>query len=225
MKAPREVVPILMEMIRFNSVLDVGCGTGTWLKVFSENGITDFLGVDQDHQNRSLLIPPANFKVIDLHQPFDVGRKFDLIVALEVAEHLHEISADTFIDSLLRHGDTILFSAAIPGQGGQNHLNEQWPEYWQQKFRQRGFFLNDFLRRKIWNNQNIEWWYRQNILLVTKSKPDEDQMISVVHPELFNQVIQNNTLSEKSLIEGRHGVRISLKILVNALRFKLKSIF
>jgi hypothetical protein len=69
------------------------------------------------------------------------------------------------VESLTRHGDTILFSAAIPGQGGTHHINEQFPEYWAAVFRQKGFSVVDVLRPAIWTNNRVNWWYRQNLLL------------------------------------------------------------
>jgi 2-polyprenyl-3-methyl-5-hydroxy-6-metoxy-1,4-benzoquinol methylase len=65
-----------------------------------------------------------------LIQPLDLEKEFDLVVSLEVAEHLPASAADQFVNTLVKHGKKILFSAAIPGQGGQDHLNEQWPDYW-----------------------------------------------------------------------------------------------
>ena len=45
------------------------------------------------------------------------------------------------VATITKHGDAVLFSAAIPGQGGQDHLNEQWPEYWQKKFEVNGYYF------------------------------------------------------------------------------------
>ena len=135
LSAPRVIVPIVLEMIKPNSILDVGCGIGTWLKVFEEYGVDDYLGIDGDYVDRSTLkISEKRFLPNDLRKRWSLNRKFDLVVSLEVAEHLPEEVADLFVSTLSAHGDTILFSAAIPGQGGQNHVNEQWPTYWQKKF-------------------------------------------------------------------------------------------
>ncbi len=194
--AASQVLPILFELYRPNSIIDVGCGLGNWIEVAKKLGVNDIIGVDGDYVNRSLLkISENEFVEKNLLESFDLGRKFDAAICLEVAEHLPESSADILIESLTRHADVIMFSAAIPGQGGQNHINEQWPTYWQKIFANYGFVMLDFFRPKIWNNPNIERWYRQNMFLVVKEghalqKNIDNQALAFVHPELFEVVIE-----------------------------------
>ena len=127
-RSAREIIPLVFELIRPRSVIDVGCGSGTWLAVCQEFGVEDILGVDGDYVDEKILtIPKSRFSPRDLRKPFQIGRRFDLVLSLEVAEHLPAESAGSFIDSLTAHGDVVLFSAAIPHQGGMRHLNEQWP--------------------------------------------------------------------------------------------------
>jgi len=213
MSAPREVVPHVMKLVTPSSVLDVGCGTGTWLKAFEEMGVSDYAGVDGDYVKReNLKIAENRFHPIDLRKTWSLDRKFDLVVSLEVAEHLPETSADLFVEALASHGETILFSAAIPGQGGQNHLNEQWPAYWQQKFLKHGFYFHDLIRPLIWNNENVHWWYRQNIFLLKRQTP-EQSIYDWVHPEAIK--VQTNIISE--ILRGQLGIRESFKILIRAI--------
>lgn len=89
-------------------------------------------------------------------------------MSLEVAEHLTPARADSFVEDLTRLSDVILFSAAIPGQHGLNHVNEQWQFYWAEKFLQRDYIAVDCIRPKIWSNNSVEWWYCQNILVYVK---------------------------------------------------------
>lgn len=195
-EAASQVLPILFEAYRPNSIIDVGCGLGNWIQVAKKLGINDVIGVDGDYVNRSLLkISENEFVEKNLLESFDLGRKFDLAICLEVAEHLPESSANKIIESLTRHSDVIMFSAAIPGQGGQNHINEQWPSYWQKIFLKHGFVMLDFFRPKIWNNTKVERWYRQNMFLVVKEAHPlnnglDKQALSLVHPDLFNLVIE-----------------------------------
>ena len=89
----------------------------------------------------------------DLENNIQIESKFDLAITLEVAEHLSEIRADSFIDDLCALSDLILFSAAIPDQGGRHHINEQWQSYWEPKrFKQRGYHVYDIVRWKIWSS-------------------------------------------------------------------------
>jgi SAM-dependent methyltransferase len=226
--AAREIVPLLLRLTHAQCVLDVGCGTGTWLKVFEENGVEDYCGVDGFYVNENQMkISVTKFVKMDLRTNWSLNRKFDLVICLEVAEHLPESSADVFIEDLTRHGDFIVFSAAVPGQGGQNHLNEQWPEYWQKKFNKHGFYFHDTLRPLIWSNERIEWWYRQNIFLVKKEKPIQLPFysLSLVHPQLLELKNANEREYFESLVQGKQGIRVGFTIFFNSLRFKFKNIF
>lgn len=165
-RSARRIVPLVLEQVRSNSVLDVGCGVGTFLRVFTEHGVTDIQGLDGDYVPRDRLrIDPARFQGRDLGEPLDLGRRFDLVMSLEVAEHLDEGRADLFVENLCRHGDVVLFSAAIPDQGGTHHVNERWPSYWIAKFAAHGYRVHDTLRPVLWNDGEVEYWYRQNCLL------------------------------------------------------------
>lgn len=153
----------------FESVLDVGCGVGTWLSACVEMDKTDILGVDGDYVNRDLLqIPRETYQPADLSQPLDLGRRFDLVMSLEVAEHLPTETSETFVQSLARHSDAVLFSAAIPMQGGTHHVNEQWCEFWQGHFDAAGFEPVDFLRDELWHDERVPFWYRQNMCFFRK---------------------------------------------------------
>jgi hypothetical protein len=166
LSSAREVVPLVMELVRPKSVVDVGCGVGPWLATFREHGVDDMMGVDGGYVDPAqLLIPRDRFRAHDLAQPLALGRRFNLAVSVEVAEHLPEEAADRFVDSLTTLAPAVLFSAAIPFQGGNQHVNEQWPEYWAARFENRGYRVIDCLRRHIWNSDRVEWWYAQNLLL------------------------------------------------------------
>jgi len=193
-EAATHVLPVLFEIYKPSSILDVGCGLGNWIQVAKKMGVMDIVGVDGAYVDRSLLkIAPNEFVEKDLTKPFDLGRRFDLAISLEVAEHLPDSCADAFVQSITQHADVVLFSAALPGQGGQNHINEQWPEYWQAVFEKHGFIMLDCIRPKIWNDTRIERWYRQNIFLVVKkghalTENANTQILSLVHPELLTAV-------------------------------------
>ena len=227
-EAARIILPIVFKFVNPSSVIDIGCGLGTWLAVCEELGVKDYLGIDGDYVNTKMLtFPMSNFRTTDLRNKFDFNRKFDLVICLEVAEHIQESSTDNLIKSLVKHGDTILFSAAIPGQGGQNHVNEQWPKYWQEKFKPHGFYFHDVIRPKIWDNAKVEWWYRQNIFLVNRTPPDDPlfNSLEIVHPELFKQKINDGLEFYNSILSGKQGVKLSLQIFVNALIYATKVFF
>ena len=158
------------------------------------SGVNDIYGIDGDYVNRNLLfenVTSDEFGALDLSSSFDLNRKFDLAISLEVAEHIDSSSSSTFVDSLCRHSDLVIFGAATENQGGQNHLNEQWPEYWIDLFKKNGFHCYDIIRPLIWENNKIDWWYRQNVLVFSKNKLNDYSeslsMFSIIHPDHFNQ--------------------------------------
>lgn len=191
------ILSTLFEVIpKIESAVDIGCGVGTWLSVLKNLGVKEIQGVDGDWVDKRLLvIPEADFTVCDLTRHLELDRKFDLAISLEVVEHIPEHLAGQFIDSLTRSSDLILFSAAVPCQGGINHLNEQWPEYWVDLFRRRNFRVFDFIRGRIWNDARIPVYYRQNIMFFAREErigeirvPAREEgcsPLSVVHPETY----------------------------------------
>ena len=201
-KSANEVVPIVINLLNPKSVVDVGCGIGTWLSVFKDKGINDILGIDGEHVNKEILskhIDTDEFVSHDLTKPLKLSRKFDLVISLEVAEHLPEEFADVFIESLISLGDCILFSAAVPFQHGDGHINLKWPSYWQDKFKKHNFEFYDCLRESIWFNEEVEWWYRQNIFLVARKNifleaSAANKVLDLIHPKHYE--IKSKQLEE-----------------------------
>jgi hypothetical protein len=193
------VLPHIVKLINPKSVIDIGCGIGTWISFFKDKNIEKFIGVDGDYVDRNqLLIPKENFIPHDLTKPFKHEEKYDLVISLEVAEHIEEQFSDIFIDTLTGLGDVVLFSAAIPWQRALTHVNEQWQEYWAAKFKKRGYLAVDCIRKKVWQEPDIEIWYAQNIivyatkealdkypLLKSEYEINKDPLLSVVHPRFF----------------------------------------
>lgn len=162
----RTVAPLLLAEMTIDSLLDVGAGHGAWASEWMAAGVGDVLAVDGDYvKPDQLVIPAANFRAADLSLPLDLGRKFDLVQSLEVAEHLPHAKAATFVETLTRHGDVVLFSAAVPHQGGEHHVNEQPPEYWRQLFGARGYAAFDWLRPRLADQKQVKGWYRYNSFL------------------------------------------------------------
>lgn len=198
--SPREIVPFLMNVFKPASVADVGCGIGTFLYCFKEQGVKEVMGVDGKWTDKQLLskyLSPEEFREVDLALDFSLQKEFDLVLCLEVAEHLPATSAETLIKNLVQLGKIIVFSAAVPDQGGQNHINEQWIDYWQKKFNLHNYRIVDMLRPYFWDNPNIHWWYKQNMVVAIHESvaltafrlPEHPpgKIFNYVHPELLRK--------------------------------------
>ncbi len=172
------IVPMVMSLVNPTSVIDVGCGTGAWLSEFKRLGVRTVRGMDGRHvPPDQLLITPHEFQPIDLADLPPTGGCFDLALCLEVAEHLPGNAAGSLVRWLTRLAPVVLFSAAVPGQGGTGHLNEQWPAYWIDLFKRNGFVGVDCIRHRIWHDPNVEWWYRQNLLFFVSNETTESNEI------------------------------------------------
>ncbi len=211
--APKEVVPVIIDLLNPKSVIDVGCGTGTWLKIFQDLGIQEVLGIDGEYVDLSLLkIEKHLFQAFDLEKELNLNKKFDLAISLEVAEHLKFESSDIFVKTLCDLSETIIFSAAITNQGGQNHINEQNPEFWIKKFQENGFELFDVLRPIFWDNNKVDFWYRQNMFVFSKDISIKNKLSTLesfkgkhlVHPLGFQgrDLIAQRFLKENEKIVG-----------------------
>lgn len=147
------------------SILDVGCARGSWLAQWKKIGL-EVHGLDGSYLDvSSLLISIHEFTPVDISSPFNLGRKFDIVECLEVAEHVDAEKADCLIQNLVNHSDIVLFSAAQPGQGGENHVNEKPLKYWAEKFLNHGYQAYDYPRDVIMGFRDIEPWYRYNMIL------------------------------------------------------------
>ena len=225
-----EVVPIILKHFGVNSVLDVGCGIGTWLKVFKNYGI-DVFGIENYQADKKKLfenITEDEFIEIDISNPFNLNRKFDLVISLEVGEHLEADKADIYIKNLIQHGNIIIFSAAIPEQGGDRHINEQWNSYWSHLFEKYSYYCHDIIRPSIWNNENVEWWYKQNIFVYNRDKS------SIIYSDIIHP--KNYIAKAKKLVQIDHELKElqdryndlliksnSFKWLLNSLARKIKN--
>jgi len=185
LESARVIVPIVTALLNPKSVIDFGCGRGAWLKAFQENGVKLIQGVDGAWLDQSkLLIDSSRFRSVDLCKPCDLHGEWDLAICLEVAEHLPEGASEPLIQALTSAAQAILFSAAIPGQAGRGHINEQWPAYWRQLFERRGFRRLDPIRRHIWQDSRVNWWYRQNIFLYAAEQAIAESEVLKAEQEL-----------------------------------------
>jgi SAM-dependent methyltransferase len=192
-ESARHILPPLLEWTAARSLVDVGCGIGDWARAAVDLGVEDVLGIDGTYVDTSRLVIPADrFLAADLAEPLRVGRRFDLVVSMEVAEHLPPARAASFVDDLCALGDVVLFSAAVPGQGGQNHVNEQWQTFWAELFAGSGSEIFDVIRPRFWSDDRVAVWYRQNSFVAARGaaagrlrEVESSGILDCVHPDLW----------------------------------------
>jgi len=222
LRSARAILGGVFRLAPIKTVLDIGCGVGAWPRAALDLGAERVVGVDGDYVNREqLMIDRADFRPRDLGQKLDLEAedptRFDLVMSLEVAEHISADHAETFVSNLVAFGDLVLFSAAIPQQGGANHVNEQWPVYWARMFDKAGYDCFDVIRAEIWDDDSIDWWYAQNSLLYARRGSEPHRLIAargasthsplaLVHPKKLEEVywILNDAYErEQSLLESK----------------------
>jgi Methyltransferase domain len=211
LQSARTALPELFRHFRPKNVVDVGCGVGAWLCAAGELGVVECLGIDGGYVDRgALLIPEEAFVPVDLAAPglSDAvatrrpGR-FDLVMCLEVAEHLPFERSAGLVEELCQLGDMVLFSAAIPFQYGTGHINEQWPEFWAMQFRARDYICFDLMRAFLWAQPELDWWYAQNLLVFARegsaahgrlpsAAAAGNRALSLVHPKAWLSSILNH---------------------------------
>ena len=176
-------------------VADLGCGTGTWLAAALASGSKMAFGIEGDWVTPTML-DDARIALTphDLAQSF-AGPRVDLAVSLEVAEHLLPARAASFVADLVALAPAVLFSAAIPGQGGVGHTNEQWQSWWAAQFAHHGYLPYDIIRPAIWADDAIPAWYRQNTVLYLDAPtsrtlglvPTDPTLLDTVHPAFWSR--------------------------------------
>jgi len=214
------VLKVLFDIAPFKSVVDIGCGLAPWLRAAKDFGVNYAVGLDGDYVDRKrLLVEPVCFRPCDLEAEDPrrvVGDDglFELAICMEVAEHLSARRAPAFVTELCGLSDLVLFSAAIPGQGGTNHVNEQWPEYWAAMFANNSFVCFDVLRPCLWSHEECEWWYIQNALLFAK----RDTKASGIAARLGPPAVSPMPLVHPRMLSGRDAGMRALEAEVGRLR-------
>lgn len=208
-----EFVRFLYDTFKPRSVVDIGCGLGNFLYGFKKCGVKDVIGVDGawvDREKLSKYLTKDEYIEHNLELPLKLDKKYDLVLSLEVGEHLSQNAAKIHVQNLISAGKIVIFSAAIPFQGGQNHVNEQWQSYWKQLFENEDYVQKDIIRPNLWNSASIPWWYRQNSFVyahkdVQIADHKNYSINNVIHPELYIAKVKALKETEERLSNLQKG--------------------
>jgi GT2 family glycosyltransferase len=175
-----DIAKYVYSLVEPKSVIDFGCCNGIWLKNMRELGATEVLGIDAYVPKDVLVIKEDEYLDHDLNIPLKIIKRYDLAICLETVEHLKPEISRVIVAELCNAAPVVLFSAAIPNQGGTAHINEHWPEYWADRFKENGYIAIDCIRPKIKQmypayekpeasiEENVPSWYAQNCLIFAK---------------------------------------------------------
>lgn len=186
--AARRIIRALPRELSVSRLADIGCGTGTFLAAGLELGAREVFGIEGDWVTPAMLDDKRiAFEPRDLEEAF-AGPRVDLAMSLEVAEHLSPARAEGFVKDLVAMAPAVLFSAAIPGQGGVGHVNEQWQSFWAGLFAAQGYRAYDVVRPRIWTDEAVPAWYRQNTILYLRPETGDALDLSPTDPPLLDKV-------------------------------------
>ncbi|MEJ5265591.1 MAG: methyltransferase domain-containing protein [Bacteroidales bacterium] len=223
------VVPVIIDIFKPSSVIDVGCGNGSWLKVF-ENQNVHITGIENSHIiNAETFIDKNKIIITDLESDFQHNRTYDIVLCLEVAEHLSEKYAKKFIQKLCTLGDIIVFSAAVPAQGGYNHVNEQFLSYWIEIFKHYNFKCFDIIRSRITHHSNVLWWYKQNMVVFINSENHyslkfKDFEILPGHDFVIKELYLSKVNTIYNIYNGSYSLSFYISLLLRKFRKKIKEL-
>lgn len=233
-KSASIVVPHLLKYFQPKSVVDLGCGRGTWLKAFKDNGIARVVGHDGPWNSQDKMIDPGIvFVPLNLNSPVVQGsEKFDLASSLEVAEHLKPGSAREFVKALTHLSDVVMFGAAYSYQGGVDHINEQPHTYWAKLFGEFSYLPYDIFRPEIWGNPDVESWYQQNTFLYVRKNSDLEknlnkqgifplknlEFMNCIHPQMYAHWVTVGSSPLRTLVK-----KAALKFVPSAVLSRLRN--
>ena len=192
-----EVFPLIASITKVNSVVDFGCGRGTWLNQACDVGADVVVGLDGTWNADKQINPSIEFLELSDHVKLR-KRTFDLAISLEVFEHLEAEFCDELIETMVCCSGVIVFAGAFPRQGGTDHINEQFPSYWAEKFAAHGYLAYDFFRPKLWGNDKVDRCYQQNMFLYVNKENNSElvqelddllltntKFMDAMHPGIF----------------------------------------
>jgi len=219
--ASKAIFSIFGDLFEVASIKDIGCGNGTWLREsLNNNSIRSRIGYDLSSAIESS-IPFNNEDIIFRETDLELKNcDFDfteLTLCLEVAEHLTSESAIRLVERICDKSNFVIFSAATPGQGGFNHINEREFKYWISLFNSRGYIAFDIFREKIQSQTRIPTFYRNNIFLFIKTQ--EFNRLKEVNFIKFSKLVPLS--SNDQIADYRNRIQLLQAFIVSKLNFKV----
>ena len=232
----------IVEDIHPSTVLDVGCAVGYLVAALRDRGIEAY-GIDVSeyaisHAREDIKHYCRVCSALE-SLPSDLPQRYDLVVTIEVAEHLYEEDGKTFVKNICIYSDNILFSSTPDDITEKTHFNVQQPEYWAKRFAENGFFKEltydasyvsqqaiKFEKTKIGITHIVENYERSlriaesKIILLNEANP---KPLSSIYLDIGNGFTENKAIKlDGALQNGQFNVfnkKIDLPQGVKSIRF------
>lgn len=164
-------VDIIIKEFNPKSVADIGCGIGLYVNEFDKRGV-EAVGYDgSPYAIKNSVTRKGLLKIGDIRKNLNFDKKYDIVLSIEVAEHIPTKCSDIFVNTLTKCSDVIILTAAQKGQGGTDHINEQPRYFWIKKFEKKNFNFNKSLSEKLsfkMKEKGVPWWIHGNLMIFQK---------------------------------------------------------
>ena len=168
----------IAEELRPTSVLDLGAGPCCHGNALCDNH-REVVAVDSLPAAAGFAASSVRFVQSDLARPLDLGRTFDVVLCLELIEHLSEEVEDTICRTMVRHtGRWLVATAAAPGQQGHHHVNLKPLQFWITKIVDLGLQHEPHLVagwQASWRRTNVLWYYVDNLMIFRRPEAQQPQ--------------------------------------------------
>lgn len=171
-KWENEVGRSIVKTLQPQSILDIGCGVGSYLEGALQYGCKDILGLDVSFETAKEFLTPEispYIKYGDATKPLDLNRKFKCVMSFETGEHIESDKTGVFIDNLCKHSSKyIILTAAPPGQAGTGHINLREKKFWISEVTKRNFKFDSKLCDHFvseWAKFGVEKYILRNLMV------------------------------------------------------------
>lgn len=177
-----KVIKNLANILDVKDIADFGCGPGWYTYYFYKCGfqVNGYDGNPNVEKVSSLLFNKEYYcQCQDLTEPFNIDIPFEMIICLEVGEHIPQKMEDIFLQNLVSNANKyILLSWAIPGQKGDGHINCHTNAYIISKMKNKGWTYNRIVSKQLRCAANLDWF--KNTLMFFEKK-HKDLSLGNVH--------------------------------------------